>query len=408
MNILSLAVAGHEHYRPELRDKVADLLRQQASGVSYHLPTPTGLRALADIASPEAPILSLYLQLDAQRRAGHAWRSAFNSLRAATLKPITDQRKWQAMKGEFDRIAQALDDELPALGRGVAFFVCRQCKLWQQIAISLALPDATYLGPKPYLRPMARTLDEQDRFVIALVSQEFSRFFVSQIGQVEEVLQISAPNPHKVIREHGQREQKDQSVLDQVRHVARIFAHAAELALTQFEGRWLLLSGATQLRAEVMRELPKSLQQRVGTAFSVEIHARPSAVAAAADPAQRSIEEHEEMATVQQLIDSGPAASVWGVQPTLSALREGRVKTLVVDDKFAAPGARCRNCLALWQAMQPTCGVCGSDAMEPVADVAERAIEHALEEKAALEIVRSQQARQLLTRIGPMAALLRW
>jgi peptide subunit release factor 1 (eRF1) len=40
--------------------------------------------------------------------------------------------------------------------------------------------------------------------------------------------------------------------------------------------------------------------------------------------------------------------------------------------------------------------------------VAERAIEHALEEKAALEIVRSQQARQLLTRIGPMAALLRW
>jgi peptide subunit release factor 1 (eRF1) len=58
--------------------------------------------------------------------------------------------------------------------------------------------------------------------------------------------------------------------------------------------------------------------------------------------------------------------------------------------------------------MQPTCGVCGSDAMEPVADVAERAIEHALEEKAALEIVRSQQARQLLTRIGPMAALLRW
>jgi hypothetical protein len=88
-------------------------------------------------------------------------------------------------------------------------------------------------------------------------------------------LQIAAPNPHKVIREHGPREEKDESVLDQVRRVARIFAHAADLALTQFEGRSLLLSGSTQLRPEVMRELPKSLQQRVGAAFSVEIHARP-------------------------------------------------------------------------------------------------------------------------------------
>jgi uncharacterized protein (UPF0254 family) len=258
-----------------LRDKISDLLRQQASGVSYQLPTPTGLRALADIESPEAPILSLYLQLDDERRANHAWRFAFNSLRAATLKPISDQRRWQAMKDEFDRIAQALEHELPAPGRGVAFFVCRQCDFWQQIGISVALPDAAYLGPKPYLRPMGRTLGEQDRFVIALVSQEFTRFFVSQIGQVEEVLQIAAPNPHKVIREHGPREEKDESVLDQVRRVARIFAHAADLALTQFEGRSLLLSGSTQLRPEVMRELPKSLQQRVGAAFSVEIHARP-------------------------------------------------------------------------------------------------------------------------------------
>jgi peptide subunit release factor 1 (eRF1) len=409
MNIPSLAIPTHEHYSPELRDKISDLLRVQASGASYHLLTPTQLRALADIESPEAPVVSLYLQLDADRRIGHAWHTAFNSLRTATLKPIGDRRKWQAMKDEFDRIQQALEDELPALGRGVAFFVCRQRDLWQQTAVSVPLPDAVHLDPKPYLRPLVRTQDEHDRFVLAVLSQELNRFFVSQIGQVEEVLQITAPNPRKVARgHHGPRDDKEGSVLDEVKHEARILAHAADLVLTGFEGRYLLLSGATLMRAEAIQELPKHLQQRVGEQFAVEIHARPAEVAAAAQPAQRIIEEREETATVQRLIDAGPNASAWGVQPTLNALREGRVMTLVVEDSFTTPGARCRNCLALWQAMGPTCGACGSDSIEPVDDVAELAIEDALEEKAALEMVCSHSGRQLLARIGPMAALLRW
>jgi peptide subunit release factor 1 (eRF1) len=40
--------------------------------------------------------------------------------------------------------------------------------------------------------------------------------------------------------------------------------------------------------------------------------------------------------------------------------------------------------------------------------VVELAIEHALEEKSALEIVRSSAARRLMASIGPMAAMLRW
>jgi peptide subunit release factor 1 (eRF1) len=409
MNIPSLAIPPHEHYKPELGDKISDLLRTQATDASYHLLTPTQFCALAEIESPEAPILSLYLQLGGDRRVGNAWHTAFNSLRAATLKPISDRRKWQAISDEFDRIEQALQDELPALGRGVAFFVCQQRDLWQQTAVSVTLPDAVYLRPRPYLRPLVRTRDEQDHFVLVVLSQELNRFFVSQIGQVEEVLQITAPNPRKVARgHHGPRDDKEGSVLDEVKHEAKILAHAADLVLRWFEGRYLLLSGAALVPTEVMRELPKPLQQRVGEPFSVEIHARPSEVAAAAEPAQRIIEEREESATVQRLVDAGPSASAWDVQPTLSALHEGRVMTLVVEDTFATPGTRCRNCLALWQAVQSNCTLCGSDDIEPVEDVVELALERALEEKSGLEIICSERARQLLARIGPMAALLRW
>jgi hypothetical protein len=128
--------------------------------------------------------------------------------------------------------------------------------------VSVPLHDAVYLGTRPYLRPLVRTRDEQDRFVRAVLSQGRNRFFVSQIGQVEEVLKITAPNPRKVARgHHGPRDDEEGSALDPVKHEAKILAHAADLVLTWFEGRYLLLSGAALVPTEVIRELPSHPQQ---------------------------------------------------------------------------------------------------------------------------------------------------
>jgi peptide subunit release factor 1 (eRF1) len=207
---------------------------------------------------------------------------------------------------------------------------------------------------------------------------------------------------------HGPKDRPHVLDTDPLQREARILAHASELVLQQFEGRYLLLAGAVELRTAVIDFLPKAMQQRLGAEFSVEVHSPPAAVAAAAEPGQRAIEEREEVATVQGLLDAGPARSAWGVQATLDALRLGRVMTLVVDDTFAKPGARCHNCGALVEEPVQRCPVCESEAVEVFGDVVELAIERTLEEKSALEIVRSNAARQMMTKVGPLGALLRW
>jgi peptide subunit release factor 1 (eRF1) len=252
------------------------------------------------------------------------------------------------------------------------------------------------------------TRDEHDRFVLALLSQEHSRFFISQIGEVEEVFQIKSGPLRKMLTDRVPRDRNDVIVIEAMKNEARIIAHAVGLIVAQFEGRHLLLSGAPELQAAVVEHLPKAVQQRIGAEFAVEVQARPAAVAAAAEPARRAIEAREESATVQRLLDAGPKASAWGEQPTLDALREGRVMTLVVDDMYSKPGARCPNCGGLWAAPTPACPACGSNAVEQVEDVVELAIEQALEEKGNLELVCSDAARQAMTRIGSLAALLRW
>lgn len=248
MSIPALSLGGHDRYTPDIRDRILEKL--QAAPVDetvYQLLTPARLRALAEIKSTDEPVLSFYFQLGPERRVGRAWHTFFSSLCDATLKPIEDRHWRHAMQEEFDRIEQTLETELPTLGHGVAFFVCRKLSLWRQIAVSVALPDGVFVRPTPYLRPLARTRDEHDRFVLALLSQELSRFFISQIGQVEEAFQIKANQPRKVLMDGGPEDRPHVMATEPLMNEARLLAHAEELVLTQFEGRHLLRSGGLEL-----------------------------------------------------------------------------------------------------------------------------------------------------------------
>lgn len=375
---------------------------------TYRLLTPGHLRRLAEIELSKAPVLSLYLQLTPERRVGRAWHSFFSSLVTATLRRFVSHRERETAREDFDRIEQVLAAELPAMGRGVVFFVCRPLGLWRQIALSVPLPDSVHLSSRPYIRPLVRTRDEHDRFVLALLSQAENQFFISQIGQVEEVFRIQSDHHRALLADRPARDRRDDVVMEAVGLEARVLAHVAEMVTEQFEGRHLVLSGASDLRTAVVAALPKRLLNRVGGEFTVELHARPHEVALAAEPALTAIEEREELATLRHMIEAGPSGTAWGEGPTFAALRDGRVMILAVDDTIAKAGSRCSICKSLYDVVPSTCVVCNANTLEVVEDVVELAIEQAFEQQAALEIVRSNAARTLMNARGRMAALLRW
>jgi peptide subunit release factor 1 (eRF1) len=406
MNVPSLSVGLRDRYTPKIRDRIVEKLQAPTDERAYHLLTPAHLRALAATFSPDGRVLSFYLQLGPERRSRAAWHAVFSSLADHLTKAIRDRRERRLVKEEFDRIEQALNDGLPELGRGVAFFTCRTTRLWQQIAVSVPLPDGAHLGSRPYIRPLARTRDEHDRFVLALLSQEHSRFFISQIGQVEEVFQIDGARPPRLLADRVALAPGGVAVAEPVKREGRVLAEAARLVMAHFEGRYLLISAPAEVRTTFLHDLAKDLQRQVAD-FSVEIHAGIVEVAAAAEPAQRAIEAREEVTTLERIFAAGPDEASWSERATLEVLWQRRVMTLAVDDGLCRPGARCRQCSSLWDEILPTCPTCGSAALETVDDVVELAIQQALEQRASLELVRSDAARRLMAERGAMAALLR-
>jgi peptide chain release factor subunit 1 len=137
----------------------------------------------------------------------------------------------------------------------------------------------------------------------------------------------------------------------------------------------------------------------------VSLNASPEDVRQAALGVEAEIERRREGALVARLKDGIGSGNggVAGLEPTLRALVERRVDTLLVSDGFEASGWRCPSCRYL-ACMGRGCPVCGAS-MELVEDVVEQAVDEGLAQKCRVQIVRDSADLDVLGRIG---ALLRF
>ena len=114
MRIPSVAVGLHDRYTPKIRDRIIEKLQAPTDQAAHHLLTLAHLRSLAATESPDRPVISFYLQLSPERRAGGAWQSVWSSLASETSKAIRDRRKRRMVEEEFDRIERRVGSPLAA------------------------------------------------------------------------------------------------------------------------------------------------------------------------------------------------------------------------------------------------------------------------------------------------------
>ncbi|WP_210373540.1 peptide chain release factor 1 [Rhodothermus bifroesti] len=396
-----------ETFSPALRDQILARLEQERTEPAYRLLTPTALRQLGETKSNGDPIVSLYLKLTPERRQKGSWHAVFKDLTRTQLETISDPRLRDHVAEELERIELALKEGLPAMGRGVAFFVCESLGLWRQIALPIPLPDRLELASTPYTRPLVRTRDEHDRFVVAVLSREHSRFFISQIGYVEEVLTLSGPKLRGLVTDWIDWNQRDDLERQLNEQTGKALAYIAALVFQQFEARYLLFSAPEKLKPSFLGNLPKSVQEHIGGEFTIDVHAPNVRVAEVIDPLERAVEAREEVRTVEQIQESLPDRGLWGIEQVVDALNQRRVMTLAVDDDFQVSGGYCPRCdLLMLDATKP-CPACG-EAVEPESDLVDQALELALAQNATVELVRSEAARRLMASYAPIGALLRF
>jgi peptide chain release factor subunit 1 len=365
------------------------------------------LRTLAGWSPEGVPVTSLYLTVDGRRyprradlevRVEELARHA--RAQAAGLTP--DPRR--SVEADLERMASFIRDDLDRRDtRGVALFSAADGALWEEILLSRPVRDRAFVAPRAELRMLEVLLETHGVTCTAVTDYEKARIFLLQLGRIEEVHDLWDEVP-------GRHDQGGRSQLRRQRHVddhrRQHLKHVADALFGLWKSRGfehLVLAGPGEAHRELEQELHGYLRERVRANVTLPVTAAATEVRARTQEVEESLElasEHRAIERLAALETSGGA--VLGLEPTLAALADERVDTLVVRIDLEAPGRRCHACGRL--STRGPCPACGGPTQE-LTDVVEVAVATAYGRGCRVETIAQADG---LTELGGVGALLRY
>jgi peptide chain release factor subunit 1 len=354
------------------------------------------LQTLVDFKG-EKPVLTLYLNTDLAHQSKDA-------IKLAARQQLKDYGK-QA-HDEIQAIDKYLDLEYDWLAPGLAIFASGS-ELWRAIPLPLPVRPQAYYMDKPYVRVLSDVKDRLSPYVVALLDNESLRLFQVTAGAIRTESETSGEE----IKRHRQ---GGWSAARFQRHEGNLALHNLKQAAQMIQdfcqeqscGR-LILAGNPEAIAQIKDLLPKQLQSQMVGEFAADMEATPKEILTKSLGIVADADQAQEQKMVSDAITAAAkgGAGVVGLADTLYALYRGQVRTLLIEEEYHAPGYVCGNCGFVAAEKLDPCPVCNQSAITEMPDIANRAIEKALQTGADVNIVRENDE---LSRAGGIAATLRY
>ena len=360
------------------------------------------LQELVDFSGKH--VLSAYVSVDLRsdsiERSKLLFRDQFKALR-------------DSMAGEHDRrldegrerIERFLNLEYDWRSRGLALFWSQDPDFWRAYALPVPVSTRLFWTRTPYIQPLTDLMDKYRAYGVVLMDREGVRLFHIQGGVVRGTSEAKGEE----VRRHkqgGWAQARYQRWVDE--KATHNLKQAAEMA-AQFCGACeRVILGGTEANLSQFREmLPKSLQDRIVGTLHFDKSTSKSEILEHSLEVIEQNERSREKALIEEMITAARkgGVGVTGLTDTLFRLHEGRVRTLIVEEGFRAPGYHCEACDYVSAEPIPKCLFCGGGQMQPISDAVNWAVQKALQIGAHVEAVPPNEE---LTEVGRIGALLRY
>lgn len=365
------------------------------------------LERLAHLKS-EHGILTAYVRLDPRLR--FVRQQAASQFKGAlkTAQGRIREGRWQhALDRESSHVLDFLSKWEPA-GQGLVIFSCRPESLWEVLPLEIPVPNLVDVDTTTKTGILAQILDEVPRLIVAVLQRDKTRIYIAEQGTSEQQTQVATevPGQHK---QGGRSQMRFQRHIDF--HVAEHLKKTAEELerLAQARTFDLVLGGTDEIINETMAVLPEAIAKRVRGRFPVDYkHDTEQQILERAELVWKNREQFEEANLVEEVVTAAKSKKrgVLGVEPTLSALVQEKVRTLLIANGLTIEGCVCTRCDYFAEGNFKSCPLCGADAERR--DLTDRAVEKAILTGAEAEVVFSKEARDRLLAEGGLGALLRY
>lgn len=364
------------------------------------------------------PVVTCYLKLEPRDRSrGKYLIKLKNRLRAAEQAAAGAPRaEREAILRDLGRVRDylAAPDRLPAT-QGVAIFASAGRRLFEAIPLPSVHRSRLTVASVPLVRELAAVEDDIGRLLVAVVDRSSARcywvtaFGAEAAGPVLEAEDASLEPPTRAGRRVGSRV-GERGYHNRIRNAQQRHWEAVAqrlFALDRAEpARAIILLGSGTAAVAVDPFLHPYLAARlIGHGTVAPRTATPAAVHQAALEVRHDWERARERAAVAEMRERlGEGWAVNGVAASLKALSEGKVRTLLVRGDTSLPGFRLAGSGRLLLAGQGGAWR-GEGEPEPVADVVDEALEEALRQRVAVNVLYDEEAAK---RVDGLAALLRF
>src|SRR6266545_7595703 len=136
---------------------------------------------LAAFESQGLPVVSLYLNAQADEHGRHNFYSFVRKQfpeRAKTYEPDTPER--ESLEADLVRINRYLEQDIHRATQGIAIFACSGANnFFEPVQLEVPIQDnRLFIYDRPHLYPLARLLDQYQRYAVVLADTNTARIFV--------------------------------------------------------------------------------------------------------------------------------------------------------------------------------------------------------------------------------------
>ena len=295
--------------------------------------TEYDVQRAVEFESHDAPVLSVYLNLDPQRRTGEQYKVALRGLLAGVEGADPEDTK---------RIHNYIEMGYNRQGRGLIMFSCVKKDFWWAFSFAVPVEDFAFVSFRPYVRQLARLLDIYERCGVIHVDQEGARLYMFNMGNLEAVEGVLGEEV-KLHRGGGwanPRIQRQQTGL--ARQNMQEAAEMAEAFYRSSNARRLILAGTDKTVALFKELLSNRLRSMIIGQIAADANATANDLRDKALELAVKQEKREAAAITEEIITTAMKGgnAVVGLAETLTVVQQGRASHVVALNDYAQPAYR--------------------------------------------------------------------
>jgi peptide subunit release factor 1 (eRF1) len=282
------------------------------------------------------PVVSLYLNAQANEHGRHNFSSFVRKQfaeRAKTYESDTSAR--ESLDADFVRINKYLEYDIRTATQGIAIFACSGANNFFE-PVQLEVPienNRLFIHKHPHLYPLARLLDQYQRYAVVLADTNVARIFVFALGRAIKQTELQNVKTKRT-QVGGWSQMRFQ------RHNENYHLHHAKEVVDRLERlvrderiEHVMLAGDEETIIPLLREqMSKELSEKVVDVLKLGIDTSERELLEESLIAYRRYNSLSDMEKVEHLLDEYRAdgLAVAGVPQTLAALSNGQVAELLI------------------------------------------------------------------------------